>query len=1357
MIRNKLCLVAFCAFMGLSPIVPSSDAAEELQLLRNGNFEEDELSFRGEPANSCGGNSNDQWYNMQDRFPDGWTSDKNYPSPYGMGKQSEWPIEDAILDATISQFGKSSLRLTGKSISIRQVLEWNKVTNLYQDRPATNEEGEASWNPKPSLDVREALFQDLVLKGSFKTFDVPEDAKAAVKVDIAALDWAIFEIPSGTSDWRSFELPLTTDSQAAAFKSDQSQSGKTITVALDYRSPNGKGKVWFDDFSLTVAPRPEPNLLPNSSFEAIADGSKAPPAKGRGSNLSGAMMPPAGTPYPEGWSAPMKWVYLPPPYYYVWNNWQHFFGECRNYPKLDTLVARTGNHSLRLDLLAGDEYALESPTIKLSQKEARPIEVTAWVKADRLRHVDFMLVDKKGRRLATNQTLMYHGGPLSGTHEWIAIRKIFQGYEPVKSLRLRIGGRGFNGTTKTDIGDWHAYNQVSTVWIDDIAVREVYSTPDDLNARKVVVPSPSRDNKVSPSIVQLDLGERLYGENAISAQVKLDKSSEPVSVALQATLTTPSGKNQVTKTSPTLKTDAGAESVKLTVPYELKELSPSWRKPGQMKLALLVNGEVSGEEIYHYGTWPVTANVRPSKACLDETENPILVTINLGIAERTLARVRSLKIEVLDRRSGQRFVRETIKNVPEAIASAQIAHHDKDRFYFYMPRVGLLDHRNLILKEIDISKLPVRPWRDPESRFIIRVTGRGLFCNIFTADSHPFARLTEFDEVLEPIEKVTVDPIGNFFRVNGEPFFLFAHSHGNGAANGGAPPTRSCGFGGSTILNSSRLSSLNGLFRWTFYDFSERCWNDYRMYAPMLLSQYWPDNFPDALERLEKGEIVVAKSWRAGEYRPLKDISENPWALTYFITMDEAMLEIRETPESLKAHTEYANAVRDKINRVVGVMDNHSQFYPFHDDGGYLNNFDALYFEREGGGVFRPELTLRNWKKRKKCYVMVDLPQAYENVPYERERYRALTNTMNGTRGWFGIQGCSDPSLYRLMRGEFEHIFTYLSANEGGVEVLVPEGITARAWKKGKKVLVMAEQHNPIPHGKWTWVNDIGGRKGPAHTGVSSHLATPVKEGYAIHGYNDDLYREVHNGDSIEQEVYVSPENVPEAIFLVVPGNGGFNHIAYWGEFDHREFVAKKVDAFLAGECYSHASYGINWYRSETPSWLEYQAKMRFPKSCFARMGDLPQAGKWTTLTVPINTLNLADQVVDGLMYITSGDGLAYWGKSVLVRGNGAREVMIDDRIGRDSEQFKNANITVPGLEKGTVRVIGEYREIKMKDGSWTDDLMGEDLYDCFNEGYLGDGITYGSPRDSLPDALELSYTYDNSPRCIRVYEVVPH
>ena len=1319
--------------------VPAT-AQQRLQLLRNGGFEEDELTLRGEPASSCGGYGNDQWYSMQDRFPDIWTWPGVYvPGVYSAGAQDEWPREEVALDDSQPRNGKYSLRIQGKRTRVQQSLAWHRLVDVYADVSGSN------WRLTEHTDkllIEDGLFADLTLGGWVRTSAIPEDARGTVTLALGRIGKGVFEMPKGSTDWTNFQVTLAAADQAKGVK--KGAPGKALTVTLTYSSPSGTGQVWFDDLSLSLVERAGPNLMPNASFERAADGSRASPAGGRGAKASGARPLAADTPYPEGWSAPMKWLYLPPPTYYVWNNWQHFYSPCRGAPRVDRLVARGGSQSLRLDLLPGDEYALESSAITLNQTEARPIELIAWVRADRLRHLDFMLIDQDGRRAPTNPTLTYWCGQLSGTYDWVAVRRIFQGFEPIKSCRLRIGGRGFNGSTKADIGHWHAYNQVSTVWIDDLALREVSSTADELT-RRGVKPPPPEAPKRAVRLASLELGERLFGENELTTRVQNDTGAS-ASAAVEATLVTPSGKAQKARRGRTIKVGAG-ETAMATVPYSLTELSPSWRELGQLRVSLILNGDIAATETYRYGTWPVIANVRPSKAAVDETENPILVAINLGLARKTLAKVKSLSLRVVDRRTGKTALKTKIKDVPAAVASARITPEEKDRFYFYMPRVGLLDHRNLLLTELDISKLPTRPWDDPESDWVIRVSaGR-----VFTADSHPFARLTEFSETLEPVREVTVDPVGHFLRVNGKPFFIMAHSHANGAANGRAPKSRSVSF----APERAKVNAMNGLFRWAGLDDTAKAW-EANLYVPMLMAiAPKADKVEESLEQLGEGKFTMAANMH---HKPkpstVAEVNANPGGLGIFVSMSEAI--VADTPD-LRAQAKFADALRKKLKRPLGIMDNHSQFYPWNaEEGGILDHLDLLFLEREEGSLFRPELSTRDWMKRSKTWMICDLPQTYENVPHARARYQALKNTLHGARGWFGIQGCADPSLYRLLGGELRHIFTYLSANEGGPEVMAPEGVTAKTWRKGKRVLVIAEQHNPVPRGNWEWQIGIGGRTSPAHTGASRHLVTPVKEGYAIHGYNDDVYREVADGDSVRQEVFIDPEKAPQGIFVIVPGNNDFSHIAYWGEFDWNDFHEKRVDVFLAGECYSMAAYGINWSRSKDPVFLKYQAARRFPASCFVRMGDLPKGGEWATLSVPLDKLGLAGRVVDGLLYMTSGSGVAWWGKSTLVRKDGRREVMIDGRIGRDSELFEAATVRLAGASQGRVRVVGENRFLRMADGAWTDDLKGEDLYDNFGNGWLGDGITYRSPVDTVPEALELSYTYDNSPRCVRVYEVLP-
>ncbi|MBI2192109.1 MAG: hypothetical protein HYU36_09005 [Planctomycetes bacterium] len=1343
--------VSFPLALALMAHISSAAGEAVLQILRNGGFEEDEMTFRGEPAASCGGTANDQWFNMRDAFPDGWTWAGVYnPAPFSMPKESEWPRPEVTLDGQVRRSGQFALRLQGTKITLDQTIEWNRVADIYRDTTPAGHRDSPDFTS--TIPVRPDLFQDLLLTGWARASEWPDDAAASASLTVHGLASASWNVPRGATDWTRFEVRITAAAQAAAAASGK-LTGINLQVVLNTQSPSARGRVWFDDLALTLHPRPEPNLLPDPSFEIADDASKAPPASGRGSNLAGAARPPAGSPYPSGWSLPTKWVYLPPPYYYVWNHWQHFFGACRGYPRIDAIVALSGRQSLRLDLLPGDEYALDSPSLPLNQKELRPLELTAWVKADRLRHIDFMLLDPEGRRLPANTLFTYWGGLASGSHDWLAVRKLFIGYAPLTNVRIRIGARGFNGQTRTDVGHWHAYNQVSTVWIDDVALREVGCTAADLTQRNI---EPPQAPSAGPGIraMDLDLGERLYGENRVSALV-LNEGPAPARVALEAVLFTPSGRAQKGRRGKELTAPPGVPTA-LSAPYEVAELSPSWHFPGRLQVTLWIDGRAHAVETYAYGTWPVVAAVRPSKACLDTTENPILVAVNLGLSAKTLAEVKSLTIEAVHRQTGKAACHTVVEDVQAAIASARINPAASDRFYFYMPRAGLLDHRNLLLAELDIASLTPRPWDNPEAEWVLRITGRGLFRKIFTAESHSFSRLTPFDEKLPPIREVTIDPEGHFYRVDGKPFLPFAQSHANGPANGGAPPSRSVSF----HPEHAKVNSFNSLSRWCGIKIAQENWEKANVYAPMVYSYYSPHGHKpqfllDALPKLDAGLMLLAATHYDIDLRPIADFNASPSSLAYFLRMDEAILEVSAGPEAFQAEQAYADAIRKKLTRPVGIMDNHSQFYPWHGDDGYLDHVDVFYFERESGSVFRPDLALRGFLKRKKTWMLCDLPQTYENVPHERERYRALTNLLNGCRGWFGIQGCADPSLYRALGGELRHLFSYLSSGESQPAVTAPEGVTARAWKKANSVLVIAEQHNPIPLGRWEWAAGVGGRQAPAHTGTSRHLATPVKGGFAIHGYKDDLPRELALGDVLLQEIFISPDRVPQAVLIAVPGDGDFNHVATWGVFDWNEFHAQRVDAFLAGECYSHAAYGINWYRSQEPHWLDYQARHRFPASAFVRLGDLPRPGVWTTLSVPIDSLQLSGRASDGLVFISSGDGLAYWGKSSLRTARGKEMPLLDGRIGRDQRPFRNATLLLPGSDRGVVRVIGEARSIPMAGGQWTDDLMGEDLYDSLVDGYLGDGITYGAPIDALPEALELGYTYDSSPRCLRAYEVV--
>jgi hypothetical protein len=98
-------------------------------------------------------------------------------------------------------------------------------------------------------------------------------------------------------------------------------------------------------------------------------------------------------------------------------------------------------------------------------------------------------------------------------------------------------------------------------------------------------------------------------------------------------------------------------------------------------------------------------------------------------------------------------------------------------------------------------------------------------------------------------------------------------------------------------------------------------------------------------------------------------------------------------------------------------------------------------------------------------------------------------------------------------------------------------------------------------------------------------------------------------GDSFFTYVYLDPANPPKTIMLQF-NDGSWEHRAYWGE------------------------NAIAWGADDSPS--------------RRRMGDLPPAGQWTKLEVPVESVGLTSgSVVNGWAF-TQFDGTVYWDKSGL-------------------------------------------------------------------------------------------------------------
>ena len=141
-----------------------------------------------------------------------------------------------------------------------------------------------------------------------------------------------------------------------------------------------------------------------------------------------------------------------------------------------------------------------------------------------------------------------------------------------------------------------------------------------------------------------------------------------------------------------------------------------------------------------------------------------------------------------------------------------------------------------------------------------------------------------------------------------------------------------------------------------------------------------------------------------------------------------------------------------------------------------------------------------------------------------------------------------------------------------------------------------------------------------------------------------------------------------------------------------------------------------------------------FTESQFHKIGELPAAGKWVRLEVPVETLGLDGQVIDGFDFLSKGDNI-WWERTLLVR-DGKDIPLCDGSVGVNPAQLKAVRFNVPGLKAGDkVKVMFDEREIVAKDGYFEDDLTGKPGYqnlaygiygDKIGEtGYYGDGIFY--------------------------------
>jgi hypothetical protein len=1288
------------ALLGLLAAATAAQAQAPGNLLRNGDFQDDWLTLVPETKNHHWCYSS-EFYNRRDFNPDVWSC------------AGSWEWRDAAAPR-----GGRHLVLRGPSAILRQRV--NAVL-VHDDRvmgSMADAGGYPSMKPQRSR-VPERLVRDLTFRVRLRGQAVPAKA-GAIEVGLCppgglstsdplgtltpATATATAPLPEGTyaSRWVEVTLPAAKWLEAARAAKDPEAAREGLvlpgTASVSVRYQAAAGEVELERAELTDAGPAEPNLLPDGGFETL--------------DAAG---------YPAGWEKPVKYRYFPGRLYYLFNTWHNSGAPNRGPVTATALVRHGGARSLEMIVAAGDEKAVAARPVPLNQKEPHLLEVRAWVKTDRLCMLQIDAVNEKGERL--DGCNFIHMAPNSiGTDDWRLVRQVFRPRVPVQKLSLHLCARGVNGYTLDDTGSQPQNNVTGTVWWDDVQLFEPESTAAELAARGVR-PAAPKDDKAAPHLEELDLGERLLGDNVLRAV--LVNPGAAGSFSLRWDLTSPSGKT--TRTDTPARAVPAAGRVPIDLPYTLTEPCPTAYTEYRGTLSLLDGkGEPVATMPLWFGTWTIPIDLELGALYL-QPEQKQFVRLNLGLSAAAMARLATVRLEVVRRGTGEVLRTADVPATPEALR----------RQLERIPAGLREDFTNLLLADLDVSFLPVLPFRDPQRNWLVRAQARDRDGRtLASAASPPFCRLAH-DAPQPPVGTVAIKD--RMVHVNDRPWMAW------GAVYGHVPV-----YDGPADPGPGKYLDLHNLPAWSMYDrftpepYTRRR-NDFNCLRyiagsisdPKILQKHWTDDnlycssafvVPDVVWSPADLQARAGGKDRLDAY--LTFCRTAPMVLSLAPGMEEGFGTFHAaTPEKLKG----LEAVADLLRRQGGrpVMVGH---------GGYWNRleFEKVpffdIFDPETEPLYPANLHTDLAPLLKGTDKAVWLrPQMYEDVPFERWRFHAWVELMRGCRGWQTAHGPGDQSLFRGLHGELAFLEPIAASADIGPKVTAA-GIEHWSRRHGGKVYVLAATTRGLPLGRSrpsTESHTPDGRSRLTEDAAELRdetnnygIGQKPEAGPSLHGvqYLPDAHS-WSKGSRLVQWVRLDPAAPPRNLVVLVKVDGRWTRAAAWGEGDP---FARRGDPDFAywflNALYRHAKGFLGWDRALLPKALPY-----IPEKAVA-MGPLPAAGRWERLEVPLDKIGATDGLLDGVAFLHDG-GRVWWQDTRLVDADGKETVVWGDSLARPAEDLRRARIEVAGLKAGTkVRVLFEDRELTAGDGFFEDDFRGQDLYQRFG----GYGIGYGDEPVAL-------------------------
>lgn len=1105
-------------------------------------------------------------------------------------------------------------------------------------------------------------------------------------------------VPAG--EWISTDLEISAKRIEDAIGSKGKIAGAIYAnVSVQCRS----GTVIIDDVMLDKQlSQPVYTLVQNAGFEQVD-----------------------GKAYPLNWEPVKKSMRHIGSWYYVWRSWYHFMSVPRGENAVDKTVVATGKNSFRISVPPGDHKYIQTDLIALNQPSPQKMAISFDYNSYILANLIINVVDENGKEIFFDYI---SSGTTGG---WQTYQREFMPtpIEPrttpggvgttlavgnavaIKNCRVRITVRGANGSNHDDINQWINVNHGGTLWIDNIALLEVDSSIDALKERGVKAYEMQEELPVL-TVENIDLGERLYGENVASVSL-INNSERTIKGRINFKLSGPYREEDPKKAGYAIGT-AGQEKMEdpvkkeeeqiksceftvppiqrvvVTIPYEIKKLLDDWRY--EYRASIDIDG--TSHTTMTFGTWSQQVLVEVEKCYLLPNENPQLVSLNFGVARNTLEKTKSTVVELRRAKDNSVISSKEIPDFKNVIANFNIKQ---------LPDVWQGDNTNFYQTTVDVSSLTVHPQTHPVRDCYVYVKGTGMDGKIlFEGNSPRFGRMSANTELLEPIKSVEISE-DNYLLINGKPFFNRGHiqmqqNFGPSAYSRKQADFKSLGF--NTMGVGRRVDP-----------------EDAKKQGLYLITTKIKDRPP--MDDATKADIQ-------------KLISHPNLIGINFVEWEAAPVD-----PSAEANVQYSKDIKELIGtRPLWVS-----------AGWYSPTVNGIVFPcylnhdmvaPENNSYFQPSQLDKEFgakkKERGERYVLNTYPNVFNDLPWTVQRFEHWTEIIRGHTGYtiIGIPG--DNTLFRGMNGEMRFFETFMFSKEKTPKVEVSENIEYMVRKKGKSTFILATNAGPVIGGDWKWSTEIKDKGKASHTGDAlwSRLHNYMKD-YHSHFYKDAIPVKVKKGDKIIQYAYIPADAKVNTLILMVRGNGDWMYQATWGDFNHKEFTEGGARLWIAKDMHQMFWGTLTTWGDNDPMNANL-LKYVFTENQFHKIGTLPEKGKWVGLEIPVEKLGLEGKVIDGFGFVSKGDN-AWWERTVIVQ-DGKENVLLDGSVGVSPENLKNVKFYVDGLKAGArVKVHFDEREIIAKDGYFEDDLSGEPGYqnlwvgiygDKFGDtGYYGDGVFY--------------------------------